>query len=89
MTFSEILDVLPTYYGVNRDTIENIAEVFKAELVHNESGDYDSSRAGYMVFKQEDGQLIKVDFTDDSYNGGYFGGYRFVKEQTKTVKVYD
>lgn len=90
MTFDDLLDALPhNNSSIDREFIEAVATKFGAKLVHNELGNYDESRDGFHVYELEDGRNIRVEFCEDSYSGGFYAGYSFVKSVRKTITVWE
>ena len=74
----------------NRVFLIGLFKTFGYTLEHAEPGDYDSGRNGFLVFKHPDQKdFVRVDLQEDSYSGGYYGGYTYVQPKQKTITVWE
>lgn len=73
-------------YGNHRELLSTLVSGLDLVIAHDESGDYEAD--GYVVVT--DGtKALRVDFHEDSYNGGQFDGCRWVSGKAKTITVWE
>lgn len=100
MDFLEVFDLIKHnggYGHLQRDTVYDLAFGFKYRLVEDQRGYYDYTdpvtgehlhRDGYHVYESPEGEFYRVDFTEDSYSGGYAESITKVEKKTVTKDVW-
>lgn len=74
-------------YGNHKDMFRRLASALDITLLEDKAGEYPAID-GYLIVEDYTGQAWRLDFSEDSYDGGQFSGYQKVTPKQKTITVW-